>query len=53
MVHKISMDEIYDAIKFAIIAFIILPLLPNQDYGFLGLFNPYKTWLMVVFVSGI
>ncbi|MBP7841096.1 hypothetical protein KA037_00225 [Patescibacteria group bacterium] len=47
------MDEIYDAIKFAIIAFIILPLLPNQDYGFLGLFNPYKTWLMVVFVSGI
>lgn len=53
LVHKISMDEIYDAIKFAIIAFIILPLLPNQDYGFLGLFNPYKTWLMVVFVSGI
>lgn len=53
LVHKISTDEIYDTIKFAIIAFIILPLLPQQDYGFLGLFNPYKTWLMVVFVSGI
>jgi len=32
LVHKISTEEIYDTIKFAIIAFIILPLLPNQDY---------------------
>lgn len=53
LVHKVSTEEMYDTIKFAIIAFIVLPLLPNQDYGFLGLFNPYKTWLMVVFVSGI
>lgn len=53
IVHTISTEEIYDAVKFAIIAFIVLPLLPDQDYGFLGLFNPYKTWLMVVFVSGI
>jgi uncharacterized membrane protein (DUF4010 family) len=53
IVHTISTEEIYDAVKFAIIAFIVLPLLPDQDYGFLGLFNPYKTWLMVVFVSWI
>jgi uncharacterized membrane protein (DUF4010 family) len=53
IVHTISTEEIYDAIKFAIIAFIVLPLLPDQDYGFLGIFNPYKTWLMVVFVSWI
>lgn len=53
IVHTINTEEIYDAVKFAIIAFIVLPLLPDQDYGFLWLFNPYKTWLMVVFVSGI
>lgn len=53
LVNKISTDEVYDTVKFAIIALIILPLLPNQDYGFLGIFNPYKTRLMVVFVSGI
>lgn len=53
IVHTISSEEIYDAVKFAIIAFIVLPLLPDQDYGFLWLFNPYKTWLMVVFVSWI
>jgi len=51
IVYTISTEEIYDAVKFAIVAFIILPLLPDQDYGFLGLFNPYKTRLMVVFVS--
>ncbi len=50
IVHTISSEEIYDAVKFAIIVFIVLPLLPDQDYGFLGLFNPYKTRLMVVFV---
>jgi len=53
IVYTISTEEIYDAVKFAIVAFIILPLLPDQDYGFLGLFNPYKTRLMVVFVSWI
>lgn len=52
-VNKVRADEVYDAVKFAIIALIILPLLPNQDYGFLWIFNPYKIWLMVVFVSGI
>lgn len=53
LVHKISTEEIYDTLKFAIIAFIILPLLPNQDFGFLWIFNPYKIWLMIVFVSWI
>lgn len=51
--NTISSQEIYDSLKFAIIAFIILPVLPNQDFWFLGIFNPYKIWLMVVFVSWI
>jgi uncharacterized membrane protein (DUF4010 family) len=31
-ITKINSQEIYDTIKFAIIAFIILPFLPNQNY---------------------
>lgn len=31
-VNNINTGEIYDTIKFAIIAFIILPFLPNQNY---------------------
>jgi uncharacterized membrane protein (DUF4010 family) len=50
---KIKPLEMADTLKFAVIAFVILPLLPNQGYGPLEMFNPYIIWLMVVFISGI
>lgn len=53
LAEKISSSELQSTIKFVIIAFIVLPLLPNQYFGFLEAFNPYLTWLMVVFISGI
>lgn len=51
--RKISQKEIINTLKFLIVAFVILPLLPNQTMGPLGVFNPYQIWLMVVFISGI
>ncbi|MBT4917797.1 MgtC/SapB family protein [Candidatus Peregrinibacteria bacterium] len=45
--------EIVSTIQFAVIAFVVLPLLPNEVYGPYGFFNPYIVWLMVVFISGI
>ncbi len=51
--ERISQKELGDTLKFAVIAFVVLPFLPNQDYGPLGVFNPYLIWLMVVFISGI
>jgi len=61
--RRISREDIYNTLKFAIIAFVILPFLPNQivfsDFfnsmglGALDVFNPYETWLVVVLVSGI
>lgn len=52
-VHQISEEEITSTVKFMIIAFIILPLLPNKAYGPFEVLNPYLIWLMVVFISGI
>jgi uncharacterized membrane protein (DUF4010 family) len=51
----VSSEDLYATLKFAIISLIILPVLPNQTYGPppFDAFNPYKTWLMVVFISGI
>jgi len=46
-------EELVSTIKFIIIAFIVLPLLPDVNYGPYGFFNPYVVWLMVVFISGI
>jgi uncharacterized membrane protein (DUF4010 family) len=51
--EKMKKREMADTLKFAVIAFVILPLLPNQGYGPLEMFNPYVIWLMVVFISGI
>ncbi len=48
--------EWFDALTFVFMAFVILPLLPNENYTVLGVvdaFNPYRTWLMIVFVSGV
>ena len=50
---KIKPKELASTLKFAVVAFIILPFLPNQGYGPLEIFNPYVIWLMVVFISGI
>ncbi|HZX14938.1 MAG TPA: DUF4010 domain-containing protein, partial [Thermodesulfobacteriota bacterium] len=48
---RITDEEFYATLKFAIIAFVVLPFLPKDDY--LGFFNPYRIWLIVVIISGI
>ena len=55
LVQHISSEDLYATLKFAIISLIILPVLPNQNFGPppFDAFNPYKTWLMVVLISGI
>jgi uncharacterized membrane protein (DUF4010 family) len=55
LASRVSSEDMYATLKFAVISLIILPVLPNQTYGPppFDAFNPYKTWLMVVFISGI
>lgn len=49
----VSEIELEDAIKFFVVAFVILPLLPNRDIGPYGVLNPAKVWLLVVLLTGI
>lgn len=53
LAKKIEERELISTLQFMIIAFVILPLLPNQAFGPYDFFNPYLVWLMVVFISGI
>lgn len=46
-------EEFLSTAEFIIIAFVVLPLLPNHGYGPYQVFNPYIIWLMVVLISGI
>ena len=49
----VSEVEMEDAIKFFVVAFVVLPLLPDQPIGPYGVLNPAKIWLLVVLLTGI
>lgn len=55
LAQRIEPSDVEATLKFAIITLIILPLVPNTNYGPVGLevINPYKTWLMVVLIAGL
>lgn len=50
--ERISSEEVETFTKFLLLTAVILPAVPNQDFGPFHL-NPFKTWLVVVAVSGI
>jgi len=51
--YSLSPADIRQAIQFLVIAVVILPILPNANYGPFGAFNPQHIWMMVVLISGI
>lgn len=55
LADRISRQDMFATLKFAVITAIILPVLPNRSFGPapLDVLNPYSIWLMVVFISGI
>jgi uncharacterized membrane protein (DUF4010 family) len=52
---RIETADVEATLKFAIVSIIILPLVPNQNFGPppFDVINPYKIWLMVVLISGL
>jgi len=55
LARRIESPDVEATLKFAIITLIVLPLVPDANYGPAGLevINPYKTWLMVVLIAGL
>ncbi|MHB0982545.1 MAG: MgtC/SapB family protein [Thiobacillus sp.] len=51
--EHLSRRDLLSVLQFAVLALIILPLLPNQDYGPYGAINPHQVWWMVVLVAGV
>ncbi len=50
--RRIPAQEIFTFTKFLFLTVVILPVVPNQDFGPYRI-NPFKTWLVVVAVSTI
>ena len=51
--QKMTRRDLVAVLQFCVLTFIVLPILPNQDYGPYLAFNPYQAWMMVVLISGI
>ncbi|MBT7781464.1 MAG: MgtC/SapB family protein, partial [Anaerolineae bacterium] len=53
--RSLTREDISAALQMAVISAIILPILPNQSFlpPPFDVLNPFKIWLMVVFISGI
>lgn len=55
LVAALTRQDILAALQFAAVTAIVLPILPNVPLGPppFDVLNPFKIWLMVVFISGI
>jgi uncharacterized membrane protein (DUF4010 family) len=52
LTKRIAPEEILTFTKFLLLSAVVLPVLPNQEFGPF-LINPFKTWLVVVAVSAV
>ncbi len=53
--QRLTREDVYATLKFAVITAIVLPVLPNKAIGPApwDAVNPYKIWQMVVLISGL
>ncbi len=51
--QKLTRRDLVAVLQFSVLTFIVLPILPDHDFGPYNAFNPHQAWLMVVLISGI
>ncbi len=52
LVDRLNKEDVKALARFAVIAGVMLPFLPNGSFGPYGAWNPQKLWLVVVLVTG-
>lgn len=55
LARRVELADVEATLTFAVISVIILPLLPDENFGPppVDVINPYKIWLMVVLIAGL
>lgn len=51
--QRTTPKDINSILQFAVLSLVILPILPNQDFGPYAALNPRQIWWMVVLISGL
>lgn len=52
-VDRIGEQDVRAIMQFVLIGLVILPVLPDRDYGPFSVWNPRNIWLMVVLIVGM
>ncbi|MCG6932773.1 MAG: MgtC/SapB family protein [Gallionella sp.] len=53
MSQRLTRSDLVAVLQFSVLTFIVLPILPDQNFGPYNAFNPHQAWLMVVLISGL
>ncbi len=51
--RKLERRDLVSILQFAVVTFVVLPLLPDLAFGPYGALNPRHIWSMVVLISGV
>lgn len=51
--RRLTHKDVISILQFAVLSLVVLPILPNQDYGPYAALNPHQIWWMVVLISGL
>lgn len=51
--QRLTRRDLMAVLQFSVLTFIVLPILPDQDFGPYGAVNPHQAWLMVILISGL
>jgi len=53
MTLRLTPKDILSMLQFGVLSLVILPILPNQNFGPYLALNPHHIWWMVVLISGV
>lgn len=51
--RSLTHRDLLSVLQFAVLSFVILPILPDRNFGPYDVINPYQIWWMVVLISGL
>jgi len=53
MTQRLTRRDLVSILQFAVLTFVILPILPDRNFGPYDALNPHQAWVMVVLISGL
>jgi uncharacterized membrane protein (DUF4010 family) len=53
LVRRVSTEDAAATLKFLVVALVVLPLLPDRSYGWLGVLNPFQIGMVMVIISAL